>query len=481
MNAKSKVVESYKEESKDVFNKRFGVIFNGEDNLKPTIIENIIKSSPTAFQCAWLYERFLGGAGFEVDLSKVNLSNGVLPYSPNKLLFDSCNPLSRHQGFFMHVQYNANYEKHSFKLIPYSMCRLGKKDSAEYIGKILVSPKGWGKDLKKDEVKVYDVYNPRPEVIQAQVDKAGGWHNYNGQIFFFKFSSNTTYPESLIETAFDFADTEHQLGKFYSGTTRRGFTDVTIIRHRKFDNKTDENNFDENVKKVTGFENASSTLVVEDDWDDEREKTGNFKFDQIKNDVRSEKFAHFESSSANFIRKAFKNIPPQLVDYVAGKLGNTSGEDLIKAQSVYNAIISRDQEDLELAFAELFRNYKNDINPSGNWTIRQYSLLDDGTVNYGQGVDITKTSSDPQVPTEDQLAQKEIRAAQAQLRGSVGGVTSILAIQASVSAETTSYDAGVAMLENIFGYSNDVAKRMLGAPKVIDTTNTDNNATQPTN
>lgn len=475
MNAKSKVVESYKEEQKDIFNKRFGVIFNGEDNLKPVIIENVIDSSPTAFQCAWLYERFLGGAGFQTDLSKVNLSNGIIPYSPNKLLFEACNPLSRHQGFFMHVGYNANYEKDSFKLIPYSMCRIGKKDSKEYYGKIVVSPKGWGKDLKKEDIRVFDVYNPNPEVIQAQVDKAGGWDQYKGQIFFFKFGIGTSYPKSLVETAFDFADTESQLGKYYSGTTRRGFTDTNIIRHRKFDDLKDQKEFDDNVKKVSGFENASSVLILQDDWDDEREKTGNFKFDTIKTDVRAEKFAHFETSSANYIRKAFKNIPPQLVDYVAGKLGNTSGEDLIKAQSIYNAIISRDQEELELAFAELFRNYKTDINPSGNWTIKQYSLLEDGTVNYGQGVDQTQVAGAPQMQTEEQLAAKEVRAAQAQLRGSVGGVTAIIAIQKSVSEKVTTFDSAVAMLENIFGYSNEVAKRMIGDPETTEQINPSNN------
>lgn len=380
----SRVIERYREEKKTIFNKRFGVIFNGEDNLKPVVVENLIDSSPTAYQCAWLYERFIGGAGFETDLSKVNLSEGVFPYSPNNLLFDACEPLSRHQGVFVLVGYNANFEKDHFKIIPYSLCRFGKKDSKEYIGKILVSPKGWGKDLKKDEVDTFDVYNPKPEVIAAQVEAAGGWEFYKGQIAFLKLSDKYDYPLSLIETAYLFADTENQLGLYYNGTAKRGFENTTIIRHRKFPDEKDKKNFDDNLKKLSGFENSSSTLAVEDDWDDEREKTGNFKFDTIPNKVQADKFKHFEESSSNFIRKAFKNIPPQLIDYVAGKLGNTSGEDLIKAQSVYNAIISRDQEKIEMFFTELFRNYKDNINPSGSWTIKQYSLLDDGTVNYNQ-------------------------------------------------------------------------------------------------
>lgn len=382
---KSKVVEIHKEERREIFNKRFGVIFDGEDNLKSVIVESLIDNSPTAFQCAWTYETFLGGAGFEVDLSAVNLSDDEFKhYSPNHLLFDASEVCSRHQGVFIHVGYNANYEKDSYKIIPYTKCKAGEKDSKDFFGKIVYSPKGWGKSLKKDEVEIFDVYNPRPEVIEVQVEAAGGWHNYKGQIYFFKFSDKYTYPKSLIESAYLFADTETHLGLFYNATTKRSFEDTTFIRHRKFENDRDKNSFYDNIKKVSGFENASSKMIIEDDWDDEREKTGNFKFDTIENKVRSEKYAHFETSSSNFIRKAFKNIPQQLIDYVSGKLGNTSGEDMKVAQGVYNKLISKDQEKLELLFKELFRNYKEPINPSGNWTIKQYALMDDGTVNYGQ-------------------------------------------------------------------------------------------------
>jgi hypothetical protein len=380
---KSKLVENYREENREIYNKRLGVIFNGEDNLKPIIIENLIDASPTAFQCAWIYESFLGGAGFEVDLSKINLSKDNFSISnPNDLLFDVCESISRHQGVFIHVNYNANYEKESFKIIPYSLCRLGKKDSEQYTGKIVVSPLGWGRYLKSNQIDIIDTYNPRPEVIQAQVDAAGGWNYYKGQVLFFKLSEKHTYPKSLIETAYTFADVENQLGLYYNSTVKRCFEDTTIIRHRKFENKQDEETFESNIKSLSGVENASSKMLVQDDWDDETNKQGNLRFDTLKNDVNSEKYAHFETSSANYIRKAFKDIPALLVDSVSGKLGNSNGDDMRMAQAIYNAKISRDQEKVEMIFAELFKNYKENINPSGNWTIKQYKLLEDGTVNY---------------------------------------------------------------------------------------------------
>lgn len=379
---KSKIPKSFTEERKDIFNKRFGVIFHGEDNLKSILNESIIDNSPTASQCAWTYQTFLAGGGFNVDMSNVNLSDAFWEdTNPDDLLMEISDPASKHQGCFIRVGYNANYQKDSFSVIPYSLCRVGEKDSDDYSGRIVVAPKGWGRYTKKEEVDVYDNYNPRPEVIQAQVDRDGGWDNYKGQIFFFRFSKKHTYPISLIEGVENFALTEYAMGSFYKSTVDRSFEDITFIRHRQFPSKKDEQDFYKNIEELSGVENSSSKLILEDDWDDEREKSGNFKFDTIKNEVKAEKYAHFESSSSNFIRKRFKNIPPQIVDYVAGKLGNTSGEDLVKAQSIYNALTAVDRQKLERLFKELFWNYKDPINPTNDWSIKQYELLDDGTVN----------------------------------------------------------------------------------------------------
>ncbi|CAL2085148.1 hypothetical protein [Tenacibaculum sp. 190524A02b] len=388
---KSKVVEAYKTESQEVYNKRFGVVFNGEDNLKPLIVENLIDSSPTALQCTWIYASFLGGGGFETDLSDINLSENFWETTtPNDLLFEVCDPISRHQGVFVHVGYNANYEKDSYKVVPYTLCRVGKKDSKGYSGKVVVSPKGWGRSVKKENIDVFDVYNPNPKVIQEQVDKVGGWDNYKGQIFYFKLSNKYTYSKSLIETAYTYADSEHLMGQYYNNTIKRRFEDVDVIRHRAFPDKSSEDAFYKNIKQVSGLENASSKLIVEDDWDDEREKNGNFRFDKLESGGSPDKYEHIETVATNKIRKVYKT-PPQLIDFIQGKLGNTSGEDLKTAQAVYNSITARSRGRLEMFFKELFRNYKEPINTENNWTIKQYALLKDGTVD---SKNITNDSTD---------------------------------------------------------------------------------------
>lgn len=64
-----------------------------------------------------------------------------------------------------------------------------------------------------------------------------------------------------------------------------------------------------------------------------------------------------------------------------------------------------------------------------------------------------------EVTTDTQLL--ETQKAQAQLRGSVGGVQGILGIQTAVSQGTTSPEAGAAILELVYGFSAAEATRLL--------------------
>lgn len=61
--------------------------------------------------------------------------------------------------------------------------------------------------------------------------------------------------------------------------------------------------------------------------------------------------------------------------------------------------------------------------------------------------------------------------AKARLKGSVGGVQGILGIQSAVATGQTQYDAGLSILNEIYGFSDEVAKSILGNPKNINNEN----------
>jgi hypothetical protein len=66
-------------------------------------------------------------------------------------------------------------------------------------------------------------------------------------------------------------------------------------------------------------------------------------------------------------------------------------------------------------------------------------------------------------------ASPETLAAQAALRGSVGGVQGILAVQASVAAGTTTFEAALSILTLVYGFTEQQAKDLLGQPEAPPT------------
>jgi len=80
-------------------------------------------------------------------------------------------------------------------------------------------------------------------------------------------------------------------------------------------------------------------------------------------------------------------------------------------------------------------------------------------LGIGDGKEIPSKAEDPNQQNSQTLA------AQASLRGSVGGVQGLLSIQTGVSAGTTTYESGLSMLTIIYGFSDEEARQLLGNPK----------------
>jgi HK97 family phage portal protein len=84
-------------------------------------------------------------------------------------------------------------------------------------------------------------------------------------------------------------------------------------------------------------------------------------------------------------------------------------------------------------------------------TINEIGETEDVYTNTDGNIDVTEI---PPATSEAQDA----------LRGSVGGVNGILAIQEKVSSGITGYDSAIQILRIIFGFSEDEAKAILGEP-----------------
>jgi hypothetical protein len=128
---------------------------------------------------------------------------------------------------------------------------------------------------------------------------------------------------------------------------------------------------------------------------------------------------------------------------------NNADEIATATDSLYLGVINPMREILLEGLSQIFKK----INP----------LCELDFVNFGQEKAIVADVADEGGIVDDVTAN-----AQAQLKGSVGGVQSLLEVQASYAAGTTTYESAIAILDLIFGFNREQAIRLLGNPEKTD-------------
>lgn len=378
---KSKLVE-IKDRNITRVEKRYDIITNGSDNAYPTRMERLINSSTTAKSCAKFMAKFIAGNGFNIqfndDIFIGKNQDGKL--TPNDLLKDISHSISRFNAFALHVNYNLNLKITSVAPIAYKYCRYGLSDSDGYSGKVVYYD-NWdysrSKIFRKEDFRKFDVFNPDPTVVQAQIRACGGISKYAGQIFIIKLD-NSIYPLSPIDPAQDDADTEYQLSLFKNRTVRKGFVGKKIVTTNEFEDNEDRENFQNSLKSIQGFDSDGDIIHLESEFSGD-DKKKQIEIAQLDSDIKTDLFTNWENPVSNNIRRCFNSIPPVLVDFVEGKLGNTSGESFKMAQAYYNSQTAEERAVITRTFKKIFSNYYLNINPSNDWTISQLNLIADGT------------------------------------------------------------------------------------------------------
>ena len=362
----------------------FPFLANGEGNDYPTKIELLVGGSATAKACAGVIADFIYGKGFSLEaearatakergerFKKESLYINDRRETPNDLLKKVARSLSYHRGVFLQINYNQLYQKTSVQVLPYGYCRLGVKDSNNYRGKVLYY-NNWDKLQDKKEidknVSVIDLYDPRPEVIQEQVDKAGGWNNYKGQVFFLNLDRNDSYPLAWADTVLLDCESEMLSSKYTRNGFKKGFFGTYAFVTSPFKSEADKEEFQEHLRRSIGVEAEQSVFHFQ------LEMSGDKLEDQvlvkpIESNVKADLFEYADRKTANNIRKTYGNVPPVLIDFVEGKLGNTSGESLKEARVFMQEQMQEERQDVQEMFEELFDNFAEPISSNGLFEI----------------------------------------------------------------------------------------------------------------
>lgn len=349
------------------FDKQLGVYHNGIDNNYPERVERIINNSATAKPAAKLFRKYVVGKGFGDVLNNfiVNKTSGI---TLRKFFTKLAYSYSYQNGVFIHVNYNLNFKIISLDVLPFSHCRVGKKDDRHYNGKIIVYENFDGSNGKIDNKKfeAIDVYNSDPKVIEAQIKKAGDISKYKGQVFFFN-PEETIYPLAHIDNVIDDADSEKMSSVFKNTSLRKGFFGKKIVvtppmlgedlRHpdnllsedqilEKRYVETERGNFRKSMQSFIGADNADGMLHLEMEFEgDDIEKT--IKFIDVNTNINDKLFEYTEKSTANNIRKAFGNIPSILIENNESSVFGNSGEMLKQAKLFYQDQTEEDRDTIE--------------------------------------------------------------------------------------------------------------------------------------
>ncbi len=143
---------------------------------------------------------------------------------------------------------------------------------------------------------------------------------------------------------------------------------------------------------------------------------------------------------------------------------------LFESQSTGSGF-SSNADEREITLKEVYRKH---INPSRKVILNAlgsvFKLIDSSIkldVKDFESEDNLDTveNADPTIVTGNSILDDKTLEAQASLKGSVGGVQSLLEIQSSYAQGLTTYESAISMLDLIFGYNREQAVKLLGQPK----------------
>jgi len=222
----------------------------------------------------------------------------------------------------------------------------------------------------------------------------------------------------------------------------RGFQGKTIINlnNGEMMSEEDKAKVKEEVKKNwTGTENADGVTISINESADQA-----IVVDTIEPRGRNDQFVTYDETAEIKLMAAHSAMNILFQRPGSSGFSNNADEIATATDSLYLGVINPMREIILDSLNQIFKK----INP----------LCEIDFVNFGQENLIV---NDDAILTVDDETKK----AQAFLKGSVGGVQSLLEVQASYSSGTTSYESAVAILDLIFGFDRSQAVRLLGNPE----------------
>jgi len=450
---RAKFIELYSRIVKLFEDKNQSIYHNGENNLYPNEIELAILNSPTGKSASKIFAKYISGKGVEKDM----VVNQTKNYNLSTIVKIAATNISRQYGVFFHIGQSIDGE---LKLSPvldileYTKTRIGKEDDNDYVTKYwfqnceITKTSTWNN--KDDKSTWYYPYNPNPQAIIEQITNdyidAGGKEPdadiatmlpyYRGQVYYMNLTPEFKYSLSPFDAVYNDLDSEYRMSLYINRQVRTGFLGKTYVITAGLDEEANKT-VDEDIATWLGSENIGGAYHLSVGPVDDIDKV--FKVGQVKAEIDDKLFSETKVTIKSNIYSAANNVPEQLVKSETSLFG-TQSETYIEMKKFYTEQTFEERNELEKTLKYLGFDCK--IIPIVNITPKEL-------VTAGQEIQV-----------DDATKQ-----AQANLRGSVGGVTGVLQVQTSYSQGLTDYQSAITIFTEIYGFTREVADALLGNPE----------------
>jgi len=402
------------------------------DNLYPNKVKSIAARSGTTSSAIGTLSAFISGEGFAGMDTKVNREGQTL-WDILRFVSDS---KAMFKGYALHFNYNLLGQIIEINPINFEFVRWSKN-----LNTFIVNPDWHRRNRRKEEVE-YNPFNPS-NVINEINDCPGSIADYKGQLYYWIPNISDWYTTCNWDAVLDDAQFEAEAKLYSLSSIQNDYSLAGIVSYPK--NITDAGEISElkaELKDDSGSGNAGGIRVI---GAMPSENLAGWKwFTPIsRNNIDGLHTNQIERAKFN-IYAAFRQ-PPILNGVATGGMFNQ--ESFADAFNYYNSQTETERKEVEKQLTKILG--------FSAFPVKEVNIVP------------KKFSAKKEQLTTLEIQQKSIdtrETAQANLRGTVGGVEGILGIQTGVSTGTTTRESAIAILIEIYGFSEDVAIKIVGSP-----------------
>lgn len=362
------------------YQSNIGIQTYGKDNLYPQRMYDLIRSSTNGGTCLERYLTFIEGNGLNnTDFSEYECNRAG--QTVDDIYHLIAQDMALFHGFALHVNYNMMCEIVELHHVPFMQCRLEEETPDGKVVHIYVHPdwsgrktrKGKKIEVNKQNAKKIFAFNPRKEVVMAQIMASGGIESYRGQILWFSMDGKWDYPVPIYDKVVTALSTDEGLDNVKYRNVRNNFLTAGMLVHKKGqtlgidDNgkeikNTDNADISESLNIFQGDENACAIMDVTIESDEDEPKFVRF---QATNYDGAYKVT--EESVTSRIYAAFGQEP--FYRMRTGSLGFSS-EVLAETYEYYNSYVNKERRAISRALRRVFEHWYEIANETNDYEVQ---------------------------------------------------------------------------------------------------------------